>query len=73
MFHMQGVFSVGKSGLKLEEIAEGLTVQQLIESTGCPFEVAQPLLPMKQVPRPKGPPARPAKPPLMHFKPGEYH
>ena len=69
---MQGVFSVGKRGLKLEEIPDGVTIQQIVESTGCDFEIANPLLPMKQVPRPMVEAARAAKPPLMYFKPGEY-
>lgn len=51
----QGVFSVDKEkGLKLEEVADGVTVQQVVEATECEFDVAKPLKPMKQVPVPPG-------------------
>jgi 3-oxoacid CoA-transferase len=50
-----GVFSVDKEkGLKLEELADGVTVQQVVEATECEFEVAKPIKPMKQVPIPPG-------------------
>lgn len=49
------MFSVDKEkGLKLEEIAEGVSVQQIVEATECEFDVAKPLKPMKQVPVPPG-------------------
>jgi 3-oxoacid CoA-transferase B subunit len=50
-----GVFSVDKkAGLKLEEIADGVTLKQVQQATGAEFSVASPLLPMKQAPVPPG-------------------
>lgn len=49
------MFSVDKkAGLKLEEIADGVTLKQVQEATGAEFSVASPLIPMKQVPVPPG-------------------
>lgn len=36
-------------GLKLIEIAEGVTVEDIVVSTGCTFELADPLQPMGQI------------------------
>jgi len=45
-----GVFEVEKGkGLVLTEIAEGVTLDQVKEATGCQFAVADPLKPMMQV------------------------
>ena len=45
---LKGVLSVDKSrGLKLEEIAEGVTVEQVKQATGCNIAVAEPLPRMK--------------------------
>lgn len=45
-----GVFEVEKGkGLVLTEIAEGVTLDQVKEATGCEFVVADPLKPMMQV------------------------
>ena len=49
-FCFQGVFEVSKeSGLTLIEIAEGVTVQDVIDSTGCSFNVSGDLKPMGQI------------------------
>jgi len=46
----KGVFEVSKeSGLTLIEIAEGVTVQDVIDSTGCSFNVSGDLKPMGQI------------------------
>ncbi|KAL5021128.1 hypothetical protein ScPMuIL_000283 [Solemya velum] len=38
-----------KKGLILSELAEGVTVEDVVESTGCEFEVAADLKPMGQI------------------------
>ena len=38
-----GYFHVGESGLRLMEIAEGVTVDEIRQKTGCDFDVADPL------------------------------
>ncbi len=38
-----GYFHVGDAGLRLMEIAEGVTVDEIREKTGCDFSVADPL------------------------------
>lgn len=38
-----GYFTVGPGGLHLEEIAPGVTVEEIVAKTGCPFTVAEPL------------------------------
>jgi 3-oxoacid CoA-transferase subunit B len=38
-----GYFRVTPQGLRLEEIAPGVTVDEIRAKTGCPFEVADPL------------------------------
>ncbi|XP_064480254.1 succinyl-CoA:3-ketoacid coenzyme A transferase 1, mitochondrial-like [Ornithodoros turicata] len=46
----KGVFDVcEQKGLTLIEIADGLTVDDIRKSTGCPFEVSPNLKPMQQV------------------------
>jgi 3-oxoacid CoA-transferase len=45
------VFQVDKEAgeLELTEIADGVTVQEIISATGCNFRVAEDLKPMAQV------------------------
>jgi 3-oxoacid CoA-transferase B subunit len=38
-----GYFRVTDEGLRLEEIAEGVTVDEVLAKTGCPVVVADPL------------------------------
>lgn len=46
----KGVFSVGKEqGLTLIELADGSTLEEIVETTGCSFEVSPDLQPMRQV------------------------
>ena len=46
----QAVFHVDKErGLILSEIADGATVQDVVEATGCDFEVSPDLKPMGQI------------------------
>ncbi|CAG0898280.1 unnamed protein product [Darwinula stevensoni] len=46
----KAVFNVDKErGLILSEIAEGVTVQDVVEATGCDFEVSPDLKPMGQI------------------------
>jgi len=45
----KGVFNVNKeTGLTLVEIAEGVTVEDIIMTTACQFEVSPDLKPMGQ-------------------------
>ncbi|CAG0917393.1 unnamed protein product [Notodromas monacha] len=44
------VFNINKEeGLILSEIAEGVTIEDIVSSTGCEFKVAEPLTPMGQI------------------------
>jgi 3-oxoacid CoA-transferase len=46
----QAVFEVAKGrGLVLTELAEGVTVQEVVDATGCMFEVSPDLKPMGQI------------------------
>ena len=46
----KAVFSVDKdAGLTLMELAPDVNMEQLVASTGCPFKIADDLVPMKQV------------------------
>ena len=46
----KAVFKVDKEkGLILTEIAPDITMEQLIASTGCPFQLADDIIPMKQI------------------------
>lgn len=46
---VQGVFEVDKeSGLTLIEIAEDVQIEDIIGSTGCEFNIAEDLKPMRQ-------------------------
>jgi 3-oxoacid CoA-transferase len=46
----KAVFSVDKEkGLTLTEIAPDITMEELISATGCTFQIADDLIPMKQV------------------------
>lgn len=46
----QAVFEVNaESGLTLIEIADGITVQDVIDNTGCSFTVSDNLKPMGQI------------------------
>lgn len=46
----KGVFEVdSEEGLTLTEIADGVSVQDIIDSTGCPFKVSEQLKPMGQI------------------------
>lgn len=46
----RAVFEIDQSkGLRLVELAEGLTVDDVKKSTGCDFEVSQQLKPMGQI------------------------
>ena len=38
-----GYFTVGPQGLRLQELAPGVTVDEVRAKTGCDFEVADPL------------------------------
>lgn len=50
VFHFQCVFSVDKeNGLTLVEIADGVTIEDVVSSTGCLFKVAENLKPMGQI------------------------
>lgn len=40
---------VADRGLVLTEIAEGATVQEVVDATGCMFEVSPDLKPMGQI------------------------
>ena len=44
------MFEVDKErGLILAEIADGVTIQEVVDATGCMFEVSPDLKPMAQV------------------------
>ena len=46
----QGVFEVSKeNGLELVEIADGVEVQDVVEATGCEFQVSPNLIAMRSV------------------------
>ena len=46
----KAVFSVEKDvGITLMELAPDVHMEELVASTGCPFRIADDLLPMKQV------------------------
>ena len=46
----QAVFEVVEErGLVLTEVAEGVTVQEVVDATGCMFEVSPDLKPMGQI------------------------
>ena len=50
IYRTKAVFEVKPEvGLVLTELAEGVTVQEVIDSTGCMFEVSPDLKPMGQV------------------------
>jgi len=47
---LQCVFSVDKEkGLTLVEIADGVSLQDIVDATGCVFEVCPDLKPMQQI------------------------
>lgn len=47
---LQAVFEVGKeSGLMLMEIGEDVSIEEIITSTGCEFEVSPDLKKMGQI------------------------
>lgn len=49
-YFSQAVFDVDpEKGLTLIEVAEGVTVEEIIMSTGCDFEVSPELKPMQQI------------------------
>jgi len=47
---LKAVFEViPEEGLLLTEIADGVTVQEVVDSTGCMFKVSPDLKPMGQI------------------------
>lgn len=50
MVPSQAVFEVVEErGLVLTELADGVTVQEVVDATGCMFEVSPELKPMGQI------------------------